>query len=77
MDNRLIFEYIGWATKILERLFNNTFNEFHIFEPRKGTFLTFVGIILLLVGNDPINTDKVLSWANTENEKYHLFLNFR
>ena len=77
MDNRLIFEYIGWATEIIERLFNNTFHEFRIFEPRKGTFLTFVGIILLLVGNDPINTDKVLSWADTENEKYHLFLNFR
>ena len=58
-------------------ILDHIYDEFSIFEPQKGTFLTFVGIILLLVGNDPINTDKVLSWADTDNEKYHLFLHFR
>ena len=31
----------------------------------------------MLASNNPINTDKVLSWADTDNEKYHLFLHFR
>ena len=80
MDNRLIFEYIGRAFEICEIFpmsLDHIYDELSIFEPLLGTFLAFVGIILLLVGNNPINTDKVLSWADTDNEKYHLFLHFR
>ena len=78
MDNRLIFEYIGRAIEISKWLqIVLKYENFIFLSSGKGIFLTFIGIILLLVGNDPINTDKQLSWADTDNEKYHLFLYFR